>query len=245
MPPLVMTKVMPTVTTPMTDAWVRTSWRLLVSRNSSGLVMPPTDDQDGEDAEQREVADVGAQAERAHANALLRPARGLGGGSRRRVLLRRRGWLRHAVGLPSITRSSTRCSSSSRASRRVHDAALAEHQHPVGEAQHFGHFAGDEQYGEAFVGQPADHGVELGAGADVDAAGGLVEQQDPAAAQQPAGEHGLLLVAAGEGADAGVGVVGAQGEFPGRRPCRRAVRRPGRASRRGRSGTGRRRRRCG
>ncbi len=41
MPPEVMTKVMPTVTTPITDAWVRTSWRLRVSRNSSGLVTPP------------------------------------------------------------------------------------------------------------------------------------------------------------------------------------------------------------
>lgn len=41
MPPETMTKVMPTVTTPMTEAWVRTSWRLRVSRNWSGLVMPP------------------------------------------------------------------------------------------------------------------------------------------------------------------------------------------------------------
>lgn len=41
MPPEMMTKVMPTVTTPITEAWVRTSWRLRVSRNSSGLVMPP------------------------------------------------------------------------------------------------------------------------------------------------------------------------------------------------------------
>ncbi len=41
MPPEMITKVMPTVTTPMTDAWVSTSWRLRVSRNSSGLVMPP------------------------------------------------------------------------------------------------------------------------------------------------------------------------------------------------------------
>jgi hypothetical protein len=41
MPPEVMTKVIPTVTTPITEPWVRTSWRLRVSRNSSGLVMPP------------------------------------------------------------------------------------------------------------------------------------------------------------------------------------------------------------
>jgi hypothetical protein len=36
------TKVTPTVTTPMTDAWVRTSWRLSTEKNSSGLVRQPT-----------------------------------------------------------------------------------------------------------------------------------------------------------------------------------------------------------
>ncbi len=36
MPPEMMTKVTPTVTTPITDAWVSTSWRLRVSRNASG-----------------------------------------------------------------------------------------------------------------------------------------------------------------------------------------------------------------
>ena len=56
------------------------------------------------------------------------------------------------------------------------------------------------------VGEVGDQGVDLGAGADVDAAGGLVEQQDPAAVHQPAREEHLLLVAAGEGAARAVGV---------------------------------------
>ena len=43
-----------------------------------------------------------------------------------------------------------------------------------------------------------DQPVDLGLGADVDAARGLVEQQHPALAQQPAREHDLLLVAARE-----------------------------------------------
>ena len=47
----------------------------------------------------------------------------------------------------------------------------------------------------------ADQRVDLRAGADVDAAGRLVEQQHPAVAQQPAGQHDLLLVAAGQRAD--------------------------------------------
>ena len=52
--------------------------------------------------------------------------------------------------------------------------------------------------GDAGVGQAPDQLVDLAAGADVDAAGGLVEQQHPAVAQQPPGEHDLLLVAARE-----------------------------------------------
>ena len=50
--------------------------------------------------------------------------------------------------------------------------------------------------------------VDLGLGADVDAARRLVEQQHPASAQQPAGEHDLLLVAAGELAHEPLAVVG-------------------------------------
>lgn len=41
MPPEMITKVTPTVTMPITDAWVSTSCRLRVSRNASGWVMPP------------------------------------------------------------------------------------------------------------------------------------------------------------------------------------------------------------
>ena len=53
-----------------------------------------------------------------------------------------------------------------------------------------------------------DDPVELGLGGHVDAAGRLVEQQHAALAQQPAGEHDLLLVAAREQAHDAVGVVG-------------------------------------
>ena len=40
--------------------------------------------------------------------------------------------------------------------------------------------------------------VDLGLGADVDAAGRLVEDEHPGAHRQPLAEHDLLLVAAGE-----------------------------------------------
>ena len=50
-------------------------------------------------------------------------------------------------------------------------------------------------------GELADHVVELGLDADVDAARRLVEDQDLRVGEQPAGEDRLLLVAARELAD--------------------------------------------
>ena len=96
--------------------------------------------------------------------------------------------------------------------------------------------AGHDDDGDALVGEPADEGVDLGAGADVDAAGGLVEQQDPAAVQQPAGEDDLLLVAAGQGARLAVHAGGADVEdstcsVAARRSAPRS-RKPPRANRR-------------
>ena len=51
------------------------------------------------------------------------------------------------------------------------------------------------------LGQFVDQRLDLGLGADVDAAGRLVEQQHPRLQAQQAGEQHLLLVAAGELAD--------------------------------------------
>ena len=49
--------------------------------------------------------------------------------------------------------------------------------------------------------EPAHQRVDLGLGADVDAAGRLVHDQDPRLGLQPLAEDDLLLVAAGELAD--------------------------------------------
>ena len=59
-----------------------------------------------------------------------------------------------------------------------------------------------EQNRAARVGIGADQAIEFVLGADVDAAGGIEQQQDPAFGEQPFGDRDLLLVAAGEGADA-------------------------------------------
>ena len=109
-------------------------------------------------------------------------------------------FLCHAA-LPSITRSRTRCSSISVAGSGVHDAPLANDEDAVDQAEDFLDLARHDDHRQASVGQRADQGVDLAARADVDAAGRLVEQQHPAVAQQPPGQHHLLLVAAGEGAD--------------------------------------------
>ena len=59
-----------------------------------------------------------------------------------------------------------------------------------------------EQNGAARVGIGADEAIELVLGADVDASGRIEQQQDAAFGEQPLGDRDLLLVAAGERADA-------------------------------------------
>ena len=81
------------------------------------------------------------------------------------------------------------------------DPALAHHGDPVGEAEQLGHLGGDHQDGDAGGGELLDQAVDLELGADVDAAGRLVQDQDARLAGEPAGEHHLLLVAARELAD--------------------------------------------
>src|SRR6185503_9244647 len=78
------------------------------------------------------------------------------------------------------------------------EASLAEDEDAVGEGEELGHLAGDEEDRSAGVGGFADEAVDLGLGADVDSAGGLVEQQDAGALAHPSGDEELLLVAAGE-----------------------------------------------
>ncbi len=79
-----------------------------------------------------------------------------------------------------------------------HHAPVAQDHDPRGQGQQLRHLARDQEDGAAVRGQAVDEGVDLRLGPDVDAAGGLVQDEDPAARGQPAGEDDLLLVAAGE-----------------------------------------------
>ena len=60
-------------------------------------------------------------------------------------------------------------------------AAVAQHGDAVAEPQHLLQLGGDEQHRHALVGQLGDELLDLGLGADVDAAGRLVEDQQLAA----------------------------------------------------------------
>jgi hypothetical protein len=90
----------------------------------------------------------------------------------------------------------------------THDAPLPDHHDAVAQADQLGELRGHHQCAAAGGRELADLPVDLRARLHVDAAGRLVEQQHLAAVQQPARQHDLLLVAAGQRASVGGGVRG-------------------------------------
>ena len=80
---------------------------------------------------------------------------------------------------------------------------LAHDDHAVGQAEQLRHVGGDHDDGLAFLRKLGHQLVDLALRADVDAARRLVEDEHVAVAQEPFGNDDLLLVAAGEAADAG------------------------------------------
>ena len=70
---------------------------------------------------------------------------------------------------------------------------------PVAEPQHLLQLGGDEDHRHALAGELGDQLLDLGLGADVDAAGRLVEDEHLRLGDQPAGQQHLLLVAAARG----------------------------------------------
>src|SRR5579883_860070 len=83
-------------------------------------------------------------------------------------------------------------------------AAGVEYGDAVGHAEDFGELGGNHEDRDAFLGEVNHQTVDLGFGADVDALGWFVEDQDGGANGEPARERDLLLVAAGERAGIGV-----------------------------------------
>ncbi len=88
------------------------------------------------------------------------------------------------------------------------ETPLAHDENTIGERGQFLDVGGDHDNADAGAREGADGIVDLLAGADVDAARGLVEDQEPDARPQPAGDQRLLLVAAGKARDLGVDCSG-------------------------------------
>src|SRR5689334_17329915 len=86
-----------------------------------------------------------------------------------------------------------------RASDLGGDAALVEHDDPVGHREDLGQVAGDQQDRQPGRGELPDDPVDLDLRADVDAPGRFVEDQHMRLRREPLGEHDLLLVPAREG----------------------------------------------
>ena len=81
------------------------------------------------------------------------------------------------------------------------DAALVQDEDPVRHREDLGQVARDEDDPEAGRGELGDDPVDLDLGADVDAAGRLVEDEQARLGGQPLGQDDLLLVAARQRAD--------------------------------------------
>ena len=102
----------------------------------------------------------------------------------------------------------------------------AHHEDAVAHAQHLGQVAGDHDDRAAGGGDGVDELVDLDAGADVDAAGRLVQQQHAGAREHPAPEDDLLLVAARQVADRLVDVAHPHPQLLGDRSRARPLPRP-------------------
>ena len=83
------------------------------------------------------------------------------------------------------------------------DAAVGDDEAAVGDADHLFELGGDDDEPDTLPGEIDDQSIDLVAGADIDALGGFVEEQDARCPHEHAGKEELLLVAAGKMRDRG------------------------------------------
>src|SRR5215218_1308276 len=198
-PPVAITKVMPMAMMPVMLAWVSTFSRLSLVGKTSGLMITP--------ATSRATITTGSTS--SWTGTWRQPARALRAGVSTAISSPCLG------GVVNGDRGSEHVFlGAGGAVELVDDVALTHHEHAVTEAEELGQLAGDHDDSDPVGRQLGDHPVDLRAGADVDASGRFVQQQDPAGAQQPAGQDRLLLVAAGELARRPLGRVGPGLERP-------------------------------
>ena len=88
----------------------------------------------------------------------------------------------------------------------AHLEAFAEDDDAAGEIHEFGKFGGDQENGGARAGELIEQVMDFAFGADVNAAGGFIDDQDFALPGEPFGEGDFLLVTAAQTGDWGIDV---------------------------------------
>ncbi len=91
-------------------------------------------------------------------------------------------------------------------------APVAQHEYAVSAFDDLLELGGDHQHAQALIGELADERLNLGLGADVDAARRLVEDQQLRIGAEPSREQDLLLIAAGKLANLLFGARSLDGE---------------------------------
>ena len=76
------------------------------------------------------------------------------------------------------------------------DPKVVQHENPIGEGDHLGHIGRDQQHRDTIARDAGDQLVNLDLGLDVDADGGLVDDEDVGLRRQPLGDRDLLLISA-------------------------------------------------
>src|SRR5271168_2680232 len=145
----------------------------------------------------RKLAKVRKRSERAP-NATSRTAKSRNGAKRRKIRAILWRSTRISASAPSIPQRGAhqRFALKMRPVMKAANLAAAHDHDPVGHADQLLDLGGDEQHGRALADQLVDDLVDFILGPDVDAARRLVENEDRRSAQQPFGDHHLLLIAA-------------------------------------------------
>ena len=116
------------------------------------------------------------------------------------------------------------------ARERGRDASRCQHDDAIAQGHQFLEVARDDDEAVPAIGQITQSRVNRLPGADVDAARRLVHEQHGAVAQQPAGQHDLLLVAAAQRVGALLQALSANIETLDHRGRRRAPLAPHRST---------------
>src|SRR6266403_3968569 len=198
-PPVMMTKVTPSASTPLTVVARRIPTTLSNCRKFGDARENPTNSTiSAPNASSR------CMAPRWRKVRLAGAGRGsvcaMGSVMRVLALVHRRGGARvdHVAALGGVPHDLLLRSA---ASQLAGDPALAHDQDAVAHAEQLGQLRGDHDDGFALLGAVVEEPVDLALGAYVDAAGGLVEDEHLGVGGEPLADHHFLLVAAGQVAD--------------------------------------------